>query len=80
VALRGRRPHPRARLYFDESRSTIVAHPMTVRRNGRYLNVTETVSPGTMITVTNVEAPISRRYSRKLWRDESKTLRANFWS
>jgi hypothetical protein len=52
---------------------------MTVRRNGRYLNVTETVSPGT-ITVTNVEAPISRRYSRKVWRDESKTLRANFWS
>jgi hypothetical protein len=53
---------------------------MTVRRNGRDLNVTETVSAGTMITVTIVEAPISRRYSRKVWRDESKTLRANFWS
>jgi hypothetical protein len=53
---------------------------MTVRRNGRHLNVTETVSAGTMITVTNVEAPISRRYSRKVWRDQSKTLRANFWS
>jgi hypothetical protein len=70
----------RATLYFDSSRSTIGAHPMTVRRNGGYLNVTETVSAGTMITVTSVEASVSRRYSRKVWRDESKTLRANFWS
>jgi hypothetical protein len=72
----------RATLYFDSSRSTIGAHPMTVSRSGfgRYVNVTETVSAGTMITVTSVETSVSRRYSRKVWRDESKTLRANFWS
>ena len=68
----------RATLYFDASRSTIGAHPMRVRRNGRYLNVTETVSAGTMITVTSVEASVSRRYSSKVWRDETKTLTAHW--
>jgi hypothetical protein len=68
----------RASLYFDTSRSTMGAHPMTVSRFGRYVNVTETVSPGTMITITDVEVPVSRRYSRKVWRDDSKTLTAHW--
>jgi hypothetical protein len=68
----------RAWLFFDTSRSTMGAHPMTVRRRGNYVNVTETVSPGTMITVTDVEVPVSRRYSREVWRDDSKTLTASW--
>jgi hypothetical protein len=40
--------------------------------------LTETVSPGTMITVNHVEVNLSRRYSRKVYRDQSKTLSASW--
>jgi hypothetical protein len=36
--------------------------------------LTETVSPGAMITVNYVEVDLSRPYSCKVYRDRSKTL------
>ena len=65
-----------ASLNFDRLESTMGAHRLSSRR-GRYsVTVTETVSPGTMITVTSVELRVRRLYSKKVWRDDSLTLNA----
>lgn len=65
-------------VYFDRRQSTMGPHSSTIRRRGRRAYVTETVSPGTMITVTEVEVPVSRLYSRKVYRHDSKTLSASW--
>jgi hypothetical protein len=68
----------RSWVYFDQSQSTMGNHYLTGRwaTRGRARIVTEHVSPGTMITVNRVEQPVSRRYSKKVWRHDSKTLTA----
>ena len=63
-------------VWFDRSQSTIGRHVLRSYRWPRHVVLTETVSPGTMITVNSVEAKVSRRYSKQVWRNESKTLRA----
>jgi hypothetical protein len=64
--------------YFDTSRSTMGPHRISVWRFGRYVNVTETVSPGTMITYSLVELSFLRRYSKRVWRNERRTLTAHW--
>jgi hypothetical protein len=66
----------RSWVYFDASQSTMGRHNLTGRWSGNARILTEHVSPGTMITVNSVEQPISRRYSKKVWRTQTKTLRA----
>jgi hypothetical protein len=53
-------------------------HRISVWRSGRYVNVTETVSPGTMITYSLVELSFLRRYSKRVWRNERRTLTAHW--
>jgi hypothetical protein len=68
----------RSWVYFDRSESTLGRHHLTSRlaARGRAMTLTERVSPGTMITVNSVELPVSRRYSKEVWRTQTKTLRA----
>jgi hypothetical protein len=69
----------RSRVYFNPGQSTMGSHPVTMARIGNKEYVTEHVSPGTMITVSSVELNVSRSYSRKVYRHDSKTLSAS-WS
>ena len=66
--------------HFDLSQSTIGRHDLHYTRSGRSLILTETVSPGTMITINSVDATVSRRYWRKVFRHQSKTLRASWYA
>ena len=75
----GLRPSDRggaASLTFDRDESTIGAHTLTSRRAGNVVTATETVSPGTMITVTSVRLDVTRLHSEKVWRDDRLTLNA----
>jgi hypothetical protein len=66
-------------LNFDRSQSTLGRHDLSHVRNARSVVLTETVSPGTMITVTDVEAKISRRYWRQVYHTQKQTLRASWY-
>jgi hypothetical protein len=66
-------------IWFDRSLSTIGAHNVRSVRHPKSVVLTETVSPGTMITVTDVEAKISRRYWRQVYHTQKQTLRANWY-
>jgi hypothetical protein len=69
-----------ARAYFDRSQSTIGAHNTRYVRWPRSLVLTESVSPGTMITITGVDVNISRRYWRAAYLKQKKTLRASWYA
>lgn len=69
----------RSTLSFDPSQSTMGAHPVTSRRTFGRMYVTERVSPGTMITVTDVSVSYRRLAWKKIYRHDSKTLHAA-WS
>jgi hypothetical protein len=66
-------------IYFDRSQSTIGRHDLSSVRRPRSLVLTETVSPGTMITVTEVDVKISRRYWRSVYLKQKKTLTASWY-
>jgi hypothetical protein len=63
-------------LSFDTHQSTMGAHPLSARRTASRLFVTEHVSPGTMITVSEVGASWKRLGFKKVYRHDKKTLRA----
>ena len=66
-------------IHFDTSQSTIGAHPISSRVTPTRVFVTETVSRGTMITVTDVYLrDVSRKFWRKVYRRDSKTLTASW--
>lgn len=65
--------------YFDRSESTIGAHNLRAVRLPKSVVLTETVSPGTMITVAEVDVKISRRYWRQVYRKQKKTLTASWY-
>jgi hypothetical protein len=48
-------------------------------RSPKSVVLTETVSPGTMITVAEVDVKISRRYWRQVYRKQKKTLTASWY-
>jgi hypothetical protein len=66
-------------LYFDRSQSTMGRHDLNSVYGPRSIVLTESVSPGTMITVNSVEAKISRRYWRDVYRKQKKTLTASWY-
>lgn len=66
--------------YFDRSASTIGPHNRGAVRSPKSVVVTETVSPGTMITVAEVDVEISRRYWRPVYRKQTKTLHASWYA
>jgi len=64
---------------FDPSQSTMGAHWISERITATRAFVTETVSPGTMITVTDVHlTDVSRLFWRKAYRHDRKTLTASW--
>jgi hypothetical protein len=65
--------------YFDRSESTIGAHNLRAVRSPKSVVLTETVSPGTMITVAEVDVKISRRYWRAAYLKQKTTLRASWY-
>jgi hypothetical protein len=66
-------------IYFDRSESTLGPHKLSSVVKPRSLVLTETVFPGTMITVTEVDATISRRYWRSVYRKQKKTLTVSWY-
>lgn len=65
-------------LSFDPSQSTMGAHPVTTRRTRSRMFVTQRVSPGTMITVTDVSVSYRRLAWKKVYRHDRKKLTATF--
>lgn len=64
---------------FDRSQSTMGAHSISGRLTPTWAFVTETVSPGTMITVTSVYLEgVRRLFWRNVYRHDRKTLTANY--
>lgn len=77
----GRRRSDRGGSYglrFDKSQSTMGAHDISARVTPTRVFVTETVSPGTMITVTSVHLTVRRLFWRKAYRHDRKTLTAHW--
>ena len=77
----GRRPTDRVGYHvvkFDEWQSTMGAHSTSSRVTPTRVFVTETVSPGTMITVTLVHLRLHRLSWRKAYRHYHKTLTASW--
>jgi hypothetical protein len=78
----GRRRSDRGGYYgirFDRSKSTMGPHSISGRLTPTRAFVTETVSPGTMITVTSVYLEgVRRLFWRKVYRHDRKMLKASW--
>jgi hypothetical protein len=63
-------------IYWDRSQSTFGPHSLSSRWTPKRFYVTETVRPGTMITVTDVWETTKRVFMKKVYRHDKKVLTA----
>jgi hypothetical protein len=63
-------------IWWDRSESTFGPHNLSSRWTPGRFYVTETVKPGTMITVTGVWSTTRRLFWKKVYRHDKKTLTA----